>query len=99
MLATAGLAHAYAKRGVRVIGVNPGLTNTSRVAEGMKAVARQERISEEEALRRSVERLAIGRMAEPEEIAAVVVFAASSRASYLTGVTISMDGATTPVVV
>src|SRR5438552_11360521 len=33
MLATAGLANAYAHRGVRVLGVNPGLTKTDRVAE------------------------------------------------------------------
>jgi NAD(P)-dependent dehydrogenase (short-subunit alcohol dehydrogenase family) len=38
-------------------------------------------------------------MAEPHEIAAVTVFAASDRASYLTGVTITMDGASTPIVV
>src|SRR3954467_4905345 len=34
MLATAGLAAAYARQGVRVVGLNPGLTNTERVAEG-----------------------------------------------------------------
>jgi NAD(P)-dependent dehydrogenase (short-subunit alcohol dehydrogenase family) len=99
MLATVGLANAYAKQGVRVLAINPGLTNTGRVAEGLQATARQHGISVEEALRRSVEQLAIGRLAEPEEIAMLVVFAASPRASYLTGVTISMDGASTPIVV
>jgi len=99
MLATVGLAHAYAKQGVRVLAINPGLTNTGRVAEGLEATARQLGISTEEALRRSIEQLAIGRLAEPEEIATLAVFAASPRASYLTGVTISMDGASTPVVV
>jgi NAD(P)-dependent dehydrogenase (short-subunit alcohol dehydrogenase family) len=99
MLATVGLAHAYAKQGVRVLAINPGLTNTGRVAEGLAATARQLGISMEEALRRSIEQLAIGRLAEPEEIATLAVFAASSRASYLTGVSISMDGASTPVVV
>lgn len=99
MLATVGLAHAYAKHGVRVLAINPGLTNTGRVAEGLNAVARQQGISADEALRRSVEQLAIGRLAEPEEIAALAVFAASPRASYLTGVAISMDGASTPVVI
>jgi len=99
MLATVGLAHAYAKQGVRVLAINPGLTNTGRVAEGLEATARQQGISVEEARRRSVEQLAIGRLAEPEEIATLAVFAASPRASYLTGVTISMDGASTPVVV
>lgn len=39
MLATAGLGQAYAGRGVRVVGVNPGLTHTDRAAEGMRAEA------------------------------------------------------------
>ena len=42
---------------------------------------------------------ALGRMAEPEEIANAVVFLASAKASYVTGVTLTMDGAQTPVVV
>jgi NAD(P)-dependent dehydrogenase (short-subunit alcohol dehydrogenase family) len=35
MLVTAGLGSAYASRGVRVVGLNPGLTDTDRVAEGL----------------------------------------------------------------
>jgi NAD(P)-dependent dehydrogenase (short-subunit alcohol dehydrogenase family) len=96
MLATAGLGAAYAAKGIRVVGVNPGLTETSRVAEGMEAVARLEGISPAEALRRSVAQIPIGRMASPEEIASAVVFLASGKASYITGVTIAMDGAQHP---
>lgn len=99
MLATAGLGTAYAAKGVRVVGINPGLTQTDRVAEGLKADARLNAISEDEALKRSLKRIPMGRMAEPEEIASVAVFLASARASYVTGVTISMDGAVAPVVV
>jgi NAD(P)-dependent dehydrogenase (short-subunit alcohol dehydrogenase family) len=99
MLVTVGLAHVYAAKGVRVLAINPGLTNTSRAAEGMRAEAALGGISEAEALKRSVGRLAIGRLAEPEEIAAMAVFSASPRASYLTGVVIAMDGATSPIVI
>jgi NAD(P)-dependent dehydrogenase (short-subunit alcohol dehydrogenase family) len=99
MLATVGLANAYAARGVRIVGINPGLTKTTRVAEGMRAEAAQGGISEAEALQRSIDRIPIGRLAEPEEIAAMVIFAASPRASYLTGTIITMDGASSPVVV
>jgi NAD(P)-dependent dehydrogenase (short-subunit alcohol dehydrogenase family) len=99
MLASAGLANAYAPKGVRIVGINPGLTQTTRVAEGMRAEAAQRGITEAEALQRSIERIPLGRLAEAEEIAAVVVFAASPRASYLTGTIITMDGASSPVVV
>lgn len=98
MLATAGLGTAYAGKGVRVVGVSPALTETDRVAEGMKAVALLEKISVDEAYRRSVERMPMGRMASPDEIANMVVFLASDRASYVTGVTIGMDGGLNPVV-
>jgi NAD(P)-dependent dehydrogenase (short-subunit alcohol dehydrogenase family) len=99
MLATAGLGNAYAGRGVRVVGVNPGLTDTARVAEGMLADARAAGITEEEARRRSIARLPLGRMAEPEEVANAVLFLASSKASYVTAVTLGMDGGQVPVVV
>lgn len=99
MLVTAGLAHAYAGHGVRVVGLNPGLTNTGRVAEGLKAEARRAGVSEEEALKRSVMKMPLGRMAEPEEIADIVAFAASVRGRYLTGANITVDGASAPTVV
>jgi NAD(P)-dependent dehydrogenase (short-subunit alcohol dehydrogenase family) len=99
MLATAGLANAYAGRGVRVVGINPGLTNTDRVAEGLRAEARLSGTSPEESLKRALARIPLGRMAEPEEIARVVCFLASPQASYVSGVTITMDGVSTPLVV
>jgi NAD(P)-dependent dehydrogenase (short-subunit alcohol dehydrogenase family) len=99
MLATAGLGAAYAGKGVRIVGVSPGLTETDRVAEGLAADARLSGISVEEARRRSVEKLPMGRLALPSEIAAAVLFLASDKASYGTGVTLSMDGGQNPVVV
>ena len=99
MLATAGLANAYAAKGVRVVGVSPGLTKTDRVAEGLKAEAKRANISEDEALKRAIKNTAMGRLAEPEEIADVVVFAASDRGRFLTGANIAMDGASQPVVI
>jgi NAD(P)-dependent dehydrogenase (short-subunit alcohol dehydrogenase family) len=99
MLATAGLAFAYASRGVRVVGVSPGVTKTERVAEGLKAEAKRANVSEEQAYKQMIARLPIGRPAEPEEIADIVMFAASERGRYLTGANISTDGAASHVVV
>jgi NAD(P)-dependent dehydrogenase (short-subunit alcohol dehydrogenase family) len=99
MLATVGLASAYAGRGLRIVGVNPGLTHTGRVDTAMKAVAASEGISEHEALRRATAAIPMGRLADPEEVASVVAFLCSAQASYLTGIIISMDGASVPVVV
>ena len=64
-----------------------------------KADAALRGTSEEDALRQSLGRVPLGRMAEPEEIANAVAFLASAKASYITGVNITMDGAQTPVVV
>ncbi len=98
MLATAGLGHAYARHGVRVVGVNPGLTETERFTEGLESSAKLAGVSLEEARRRSIAAIPMGRLAQPEEIADVVVFLASDRASYVNAVTIGMDGARHPTV-
>ncbi len=99
MLASAGLAAAYGPRGVRVNVVNPGMTLTDRLSKGLMAEARLQQISPEELLSRHKQRLPLGRIAEPREIADAVVFLASERASYISGAVIAMDGAATPIVV
>jgi NAD(P)-dependent dehydrogenase (short-subunit alcohol dehydrogenase family) len=98
MLATAGLANAYASQGVRVNAVNPGSTYTERLEKAIAADARSQQISPEAALARITEKLPLGRIARPEEVAQAVVFLASSQASYITGANIAMDGALVPLI-
>ncbi len=99
MLMSAGMAAAYGPMGVRVNAVNPGATHTERLQSGMQATARMQNITPEEALALATRKVPLGRLAQPEEVANVVVFLASDRASYVTGVVLTMDGAATPMVV
>jgi len=98
MLASAGLAAAWGPHGVRVNAVNPTLTLTDRLAEGLAADARLRGTTPEDVRRQSEQKLPLRRLAEPEEVAAAVVFLASPRASYISGAILSMDGASTPMV-
>jgi NAD(P)-dependent dehydrogenase (short-subunit alcohol dehydrogenase family) len=94
MLATVGLAKHYARYGIRINAINPGLTATERVQEGLAVMARTENISVAEARARDVAGIPLGRYAEPEEIASVALFLASVQAGYVTGIIMPMDGGT-----
>ena len=99
MLATAGLASAHGPAGIRVNAVNPGLTLTERAEAAFRAEAERLGITEERARALGAERIPLGRYARPEEVAQVVVFLASDRASYVTGAVLSMDGGAAATVV
>ena len=99
MLASAGLANAFAAKGVRVNAVNPGMTSTERMQEGLEAEARQTGKPVDELLQAKRRAMPLGRIATPEEIADVVVFLASPRAGYVSGAIVSLDGAATPAVI
>src|SRR6185369_1191692 len=99
MLASAGLAAAYGPRGVRVNAVNPGITRTERMQQGLEADARLSNTTPDQALAQISARLPLRRIATPDEIANAVVFLASPRAAYISGAVLSMDGAATPMVV
>ncbi|MER5183918.1 SDR family oxidoreductase [Streptomyces sp. NPDC002896] len=99
MLASAGLAAAWGHAGVRVNVINPGATMTGRVQMSLDAESRMTGKSPEELLRRNQERIPLGRYATPEEVADAALYLASARASYVTGASLTMDGALTPLVV
>lgn len=98
MLASVGYARAAAAQGVRVNAINPGFTRTSRVEEGLQALARSTGRSTEELLEEQVAAIPMGRLAEPAEIANMALFLASPHASYVSGAIIPMDGCENSVV-
>ena len=86
------LAGQTAKENVLVNNVCPGWTRTDRVDQLLKARAAREGISPDQVYHTIAGDIPIGRMAEPEEFANLVVFLASERASYITGSTTAVDG-------
>ena len=92
MLASVGYARAYAGQGVRVNVINPGLTQTSRVDEGLEASSRMSGRSKEDLLAEQLAAIPMGRPGQPEEVARVALFLASDMASYVTGAVLPVDG-------
>jgi NAD(P)-dependent dehydrogenase (short-subunit alcohol dehydrogenase family) len=98
MLATAGLAAAFAPKGIRVNAINPGGTLTGRVQEGLRAESKMTGLSEAELLARNQAKIPLGRLGKPEEVARVALFLASEQASYVTGAIVPMDGGSAAVI-
>jgi len=86
------LSAQLAAEGITVNNVAPGYTRTDRVLELAQARAADEGKGVEEVLAETTVSYPMGRMGEPEELAALVAFLASERAAYITGVTVQVDG-------
>jgi NAD(P)-dependent dehydrogenase (short-subunit alcohol dehydrogenase family) len=92
------VADLYAGEGIRCNAVTPGPTATEAwLGEG--GLADQTGGDRDDVLRKVAAGRPLGRLARPEEIAAVVVFLCSDRASYVTGAAWSADGGTVPVII
>jgi len=81
---TKGLALELAPHGITVNAIAPGYMMTPLVKGYLEADA--------ERYRRILQRIALGRIGQPEEIGGALVFLASDAARYITGATITIDG-------
>jgi 3-oxoacyl-[acyl-carrier protein] reductase len=86
------LSTELAPEGITVNNVAPGWTLTERQDEVAESRGRVEGKTKDEMIAGWAAQVPIGRLASAEEIAAAVAFLASGRASYITGVTLQVDG-------
>ncbi|MPZ88846.1 MAG: SDR family oxidoreductase, partial [Nitriliruptorales bacterium] len=87
------LAEQYGRYGVRVNTVNPGPVNTDRWDGLEKQFAKDKGVSQQRAHELALGSIPLGRIPAPEEIASVVAFLSSDRASFVNGAHVPIDGA------
>jgi 3-oxoacyl-[acyl-carrier protein] reductase len=92
---TKTLADQVARDGILVNAVLPGHFLTDRQVHLAELRAEQQGITPQEYLDKSVSVIPLGRYGKPEELASVVAFLCSERASYVTGTSIQIDGGLT----
>ena len=89
---TRSLALAHAADGIRVNCVCPGFVETDMWTSVSTELGALTGVPAEEFTRRRLASVPLGRMERPEDVASVIGFLASSRAGYMTGQAISVDG-------
>ncbi|MGC8571350.1 SDR family NAD(P)-dependent oxidoreductase [Caldivirga sp.] len=92
---TRALAWELAPYNIRVVSISPGNVDTEMMRKDINVEAQRLGLSYDEARRRRDQDQALGRVANPREIAEVIYFLASEKASFITGTDILVDGGLT----
>jgi 3-oxoacyl-[acyl-carrier protein] reductase len=90
------LATELAPHGITLNAVLPGIIKTDRVVQIAATTSRQQSISEEQAVENMLKPVPMKRLGQPRELAALVAFLASDRASFITGTNTPIDGGIYP---
>ena len=96
-----GLANEVSPKGIRVLTVSPGFIETDAATRMIQRMADKDKSDYTAARLKLMDMLGgipLGRPNRPEEVAELVAFAASDRASAITGTEIVIDGGTIPTV-
>jgi 3-oxoacyl-[acyl-carrier protein] reductase len=92
---TKAMADIGIQQGVRVNAINPGLIETDRFSRNVERVMRERGLSREDALEFLLSSHGTTRVGRPEEIGSMVAYLASSKADYIQGSIIDVDGGAT----
>ncbi len=86
------ISNELAPLGITVNAVCPGYTDTERLKSLAENQSKAQQISVENIYKKWTDNIPMGRVGRPEELASLILFLASEKASYITGVSVPADG-------
>jgi 3-oxoacyl-[acyl-carrier protein] reductase len=90
------LANELGEFGITVNNLLPGFTKTERLETLRKSVAERLKMTEDQVTEMWLESIPMHRFAEPSDLANAALYLASPLASYVTGISLTVDGGRTP---
>jgi len=86
------ISNEYARFGITANTVCPGYTDTERLKSLVENLAGMQHVLPADVYKKWTDNIPVGRVGKPEELASLIIFLASERASYITGASIAVDG-------